>query len=153
MLAYRTGNIFESEAQAIVNPTNCLGPMGAGLAKQFSRRYPANTAQYRRECAQGLIKPGRLNWFKTGRETPEWIVNFPTKNDYRRPSRLEYIQEGLDTLAEELTKRAITSIAIPPLGCGLGGLRWNAVRAEMETRLSGLEQCTIILLEPPVQRR
>lgn len=117
-------SIFYSNAQALVNPVNCVGIMGKGLALEFKRRYPNNFASYQRACAVGL-EIGNLH---TCEEDGKLIINFPTKKHWKAPSKYEYILEGLLTLAELIKQKQIKSIAIPRLGCGLGGLDWNIVR-------------------------
>ena len=135
MIKYVHGNIFESDAQTIVNPINCIGAMGAGLARQFRDRYPDMYAKYRRFCLDDLIKPGRLMLYKA---EDFWILNFPTKFNWREPSHMSYIEDGLKKFAETYEQKGITSVAFTRLGCGLGGLDWNQVRPLMEKYLNNL---------------
>ena len=119
------GDIFEAHCEAITNPVNCVGAMGKGLALEFKRRYPANANVYSRACASGALRPGQPFIFDLGVEaTPRYIVNFPTKRHWRDPSRFDDIEAGLATLVGQSEQLGIGSIAIPPLGCGLGGLNW-----------------------------
>lgn len=116
------GDIFLAPAEALVNPVNCVGVMGKGLALQFKQRFPANFHAYREACRKGLVRPGKVFIFDTGGTSPRFIINFPTKRHWRDRSRLEDIRAGLRDLAREVASRCISSVAIPPIGCGLGGL-------------------------------
>ena len=145
---YTTGDIFTSRCQAIVNPVNCVGVMGAGLALQFKRRFPDNFASYADACRAGSIAPGRMHVFDTGAEHPRYIVNFPTKRHWRDPSRLDDIARGLDALDRVISEHGIRSIAIPPLGSGLGGLAWDEVRPLIADRLAHREDLELIVYEP-----
>lgn len=135
MIIHKSGNIFESKAQAIVNPVNTVGVMGKGLALEFKRRFPLNFKAYAEVCKGGQIKVGRIfpvpYLFK---ENPDlrWIINFPTKENWRDPSRLEWIEDGLADLWRFAVTRQIESIAIPALGAGLGGLDWLLVRSRIQ---------------------
>lgn len=118
-------SIFKSDCEVLVNPVNCIGVMGAGLAKQYAERYPEMMDWYREVCAHGHMKIGQLsiwNWV-----TPPAIMLFPTKDRWTRPSKLEYIEEGLKTFVAGAEHSEYTSYAFPKLGCGLGGLRWDDV--------------------------
>lgn len=129
MIRFELGNIFHSEADALVNTVNCVGVMGRGLALQFKKTFPENYDEYKQACDRGEVVPGRM--FITEPKpsgTPNFIVNFPTKRHWKDKSRLVDIESGLVDLSEEIDMRRIKSIAIPPLGCGLGGLHWPAVR-------------------------
>ena len=117
------GNILESEAEALVNTVNCEGVMGRGIALQFKQMFPDNFKKYVAACRRGDVEPGRMLVFETGRTSgPTYIVNFPTKRHWRGKSRMEDIDAGLKALVAEVQDRGICSIAIPPLGCGLGGV-------------------------------
>ncbi len=153
MVRFITGDIFAQDAQAIVNPVNCVGVMGKGLALQFKQKFPLNFEIYRTACMKGELRPGRILTCGTGRETPSVIINLPTKRHWRDGSRMEDIEAGLDALAREIRERGLSSVAIPALGAGLGGLEWNGVRKAIEDRLSGLKDTEITVLEPPEQRR
>ena len=131
-VTYTDGSIFETEAEAIVNPVNCVGVSGAGLAKEFARHYPENDDLYRQACREGRVMPGRGVITETGLDSPAYIVNFPTKRHWRDKSRMEDIELGLRNLHRELLRRQISSIALPALGAGLGGLSWRDVRELIE---------------------
>lgn len=122
----KRGDIFQSKAQVLVNPVNCVGAMGAGLARQFKERYPAMNQQYRRDCAVGKVKTGEVILYPVS--DGRVVANFPTKIHWRNPSKLEYIQEGLTALNETLAEHGFESVAIPAIGTGYGGLHWNQVK-------------------------
>jgi len=139
MIKYIQGDIFGSFCEALVNPVNCLGVMGAGLAKQFKQRYPKMFEEYKGVCYRKELTPGHLHvwWGDLDQEQPQQvIINLATKNDWRFPSQLGWVQEGLWTLRETLEASHIRSVAIPPLGCGLGGLRWEDVRSAIENEFA-----------------
>jgi O-acetyl-ADP-ribose deacetylase (regulator of RNase III) len=148
MIRFIEGNLLEAETEAIVNTVNTVGVMGKGLALAFKAAYPENFQAYRAACQAGSVQVGRM--FVTGPylTNPYWIVNFPTKQHWRDPSRLEWIHTGLVDLRRTISARAIRSIAIPPLGCGLGGLDWARVRPEIEAVLSDLDGVEVIIYEP-----
>lgn len=149
MIEYRTGNILDADAEALVNSVNCVGIMGRGIALQFKEAYPANFEAYRDACAHGDVQPGRMFVFKTNALTnPKYIINFPTKRHWRGKSRIEDIQSGLEALAGEIRALNIRSIAIPPLGSGLGGLDWKQVRPRIEAALRSFDVVRVILFEP-----
>lgn len=124
MIAYTDGDIFDSPAQTLVNPVNTVGVMGAGLAAQFKRRYPAMYKHYVVNCQAGQLQIGEL-WLWRAPVTPSrWVLNFPTKVDWRAPSKLEWIEAGLRCFVDTYSDMGITSVAFPFLGCGHGGLDW-----------------------------
>ena len=155
MIRFTQGDLFASGCEALVNPVNCVGVMGQGLALQFRHRFPANYEAYRNACAQREVWPGRCFVFDAGAGPARFVVNFPTKRHWRDRSRIEDIAGGLDDLAAILRDRAIGSVAIPPLGCGLGGLAWPAVRSLLVDRLASCEGVSIVVFEPggPEPRR
>ena len=123
MLTFKTGDILAEAADALVNTVNCVGVMGRGIALQFKRAFPDNFKAYAARCKRDQIQPGRVFVFETGTIVPpRYIINFPTKRHWRGKSRLDDIEIGLESLAREIRARGIRSIAIPPLGSGLGGL-------------------------------
>ncbi len=142
------GDLFASGCEALVNPVNCVGVMGKGLALQFRRRFPANYEAYRDACARRAIRPGHCFVFDAGAGRPRFVVNFPTKRHWRDPSRMEDIALGLDDLAGILRRHAVGSVAIPPLGCGLGGLAWPPVRSLLLDRLAPCEHVSVVIHEP-----
>ena len=119
------GDIFNSEAQLLVNPVNCVGAMGKGLALQFKNRYPDMDRQYREDCKNGLVKTGNVIIYAV--PDGKLVANLPTKDHWRRPSRMEYVVDGLENLLEQMRLRELQSVAIPALGAGLGGLEWDDV--------------------------
>lgn len=129
MISYHSGNILDDEADILVNAVNCVGVMGKGLALQVKQRHPQVFAAYRQACRRGEVAPGRLHVAPfTGTHDQmrtRFIVNFPTKRDWREPSRVEDIRLGLQALPGAIESVGSWSIAIPPLGCGLGGLDWH----------------------------
>jgi O-acetyl-ADP-ribose deacetylase (regulator of RNase III) len=139
-----------SEAEAFVNTVNCVGVMGRGVALQFRNAFPANYKAYLAACKREEVKPGRMLVFETGQlMPPRYIINFPTKRHWRGKSRIEDIEAGLQALVAEIRIRNIRSIALPPLGSGLGGLDWAAeVRPRIEAALQALEDVQVIVYEP-----
>jgi O-acetyl-ADP-ribose deacetylase (regulator of RNase III) len=149
MIEFTTGDILESHAEALVNTVNCVGVMGRGIALQFKEQFPANFDAYAKACEREEVQPGRMFVFVTGRMTgPKFIVNFPTKRHWRGNSRIEDVELGLIALRNEIQKRRIRSIAIPPLGAGLGGLDWKQVRPRIEQTLGTLGDVDIVVYEP-----
>ncbi len=149
MIEYKKGNILEADVEALVNSVNCVGVMGRGIALQFKNAWPENFKSYAAACRRGEVKPGKMFVFETGYLTnPRYIINFPTKRHWRGKSRIQDIEAGLRALAEEIKHRGIRSIALPPLGCGLGGLNWNEVHGLIEQILGGLTDVKIIVFEP-----
>lgn len=149
MIIRTTGNLLEADVQALVNPINCVGVMGKGLALQFRRAFPTNYEAYRLACSTGQVVLGQMFVFATGRLTnPLYVINFPTKQHWREPSYSKDIFAGLVVLRAEVEQRGITSIAIPPLGCGNGGLRWPDIRPLIEQALAGLPEVHVLLYEP-----
>ncbi len=139
MIIYLKGNLLEAKTEALVNTVNTVGVMGKGIALQFKEAFPNNYKQYRKACKDGALTIGNLLVVQEATLNGEkTIVNFPTKQDWKRPSTYEYIESGLKALASELNKGLIKSIAIPPLGCGNGGLEWTKVRNLMENYLQDL---------------
>lgn len=149
MIEYKTGNIFTEDVDALVNSVNCVGFMGRGIALQFKHAFPENFEAYAEACRRKEVQPGRMFVYETGHMTrPRYIVNFPTKRHWRGKSRMEDIESGLDALAREVERRNIRSIAVPPLGSGLGGLAWADVRSRIESALGGLDGVRVVAFEP-----
>ncbi len=148
MIEYVTGNILEAEVEALVNSVNCVGVMGRGVALQFKKDWPENFKAYAAACRRQEVQPGRMFVFETGKLFPRYIINFPTKRHWRGKARIEDIEAGLSALVEEIQRRGIRSVALPPLGCGLGGLEWSEVRACIEETLAGLADVRILVFEP-----
>nr|WP_206524436.1 macro domain-containing protein [Lujinxingia sediminis] len=148
-MEFTRGNILKADTEAVVNTVNCVGVMGRGIAAQFKRMYPENFKVYAAACKRNEVVPGHMFVFETGLLTPpRFIINFPTKRHWRSKSRIEDIEEGLVALAAEVQKRGITSIAIPPLGCGLGGLDWQDVRPLIERAFADLSDVRVVVFEP-----
>lgn len=149
MIEYRTGDLLQADVEALVNTVNCVGIMGRGIALQFRNAYEDNYKAYVVACKRGEVQPGRMLVFETNALIgPKYIINFPTKKDWRGKSRLEYIDTGLVALVEEIRQRDIRSIAIPPLGSGLGGLDWQVVRPRIAAALASLEDVRVEIYEP-----
>ena len=149
MITYKTGDILTETAEALVNTVNCVGVMGRGVALQFKRAFPDNFQAYAARCERNQIRPGQVFVFETGTIVlPRYIMNFPTKRHWRGKSRIEDIEAGLESLVQEIRSRRIQSVAIPPLGSGLGGLDWRSVRTRMEAVLGALEDVEIVIYEP-----
>ena len=145
MIKTAAGDIFKSEAECIVNPVNCIGVMGKGLALKFKRKYNKMFIDYVMRCREGQVKTGQPYLYKAeGR----LILNFPTKQHWRDPSKLEYIEAGLKYFARNYRTWEITSIAFPKLGCGCGGLDWEKdVKPLMYKYLGDFEDITVYLYE------
>jgi O-acetyl-ADP-ribose deacetylase (regulator of RNase III) len=149
MIDFTTGDILRADAEALVNTVNCVGIMGRGIALQFKNEFPQNFKAYEAACAHEEVQPGRMFVFETGMLTnPKFIINFPTKRHWRGKSRMEDIDAGLVALVEEIRQRGIRSIAIPPLGSGLGGLDWAEVRPRIEAALRGIDDLSVTIFEP-----
>lgn len=144
MLTYVVGDLFRSPAQVLVNTVNTVGVMGKGIAKTFKQVYPEMFEQYREHCETKQLTVGKLWLYKTPNK---WILNFPTKTTWRKPSELSYIKSGLETFVRSYAERGITSIAFPALGCGNGELNWeHQVRPVMEKYLKPLRIDVFIYL-------
>jgi O-acetyl-ADP-ribose deacetylase (regulator of RNase III) len=149
MIELTCGDILKSEADALVNTVNCVGVMGRGIALQFKNAFPENFKAYKAACKREAVQPGRMFVFETEQLTPpRWIINFPTKRHWRGKSRIEDIEAGLADLVKVIRDKNIRSIAIPPLGSGLGGLDWNEVRPRIERALGALDNMQALVYEP-----
>lgn len=149
MITYKTGDILTEDAEALVNTVNCVGIMGRGIALQFKKAFRENFKSYSAACKRKEVQMGRMFVFETGLLTnPRYIINFPTKHHWQGQSRMEDIDAGLVALAEEIRSRSIRSIAIPPLGSGLGGLNWSDVRPRIEAALRKFSDLKIVIFEP-----
>lgn len=138
MITLVRGNVFDSMMQTITNPVNCVGVMGAGLALQFRHRFPAMFADYSERCRRGLVKLGEPYIYRRGSALP-WILLFPTKRHWRDLSRKEDIIAGLKYLRQNYKSWGVTSLAVPPLGCGLGGLPWREIGPVLVWHLKQLD--------------
>lgn len=149
MITYKHDDIFNANAEALVNTVNCVGVMGRGIALQFKKRFPENFAEYEKACKQNEVVPGKMFVHSTGSMiNPRFVINFPTKRHWRGSSRLEDIEAGLIALKNVIIQNNIKSIAIPPLGCGLGGLDWSIVKNKIELALNDLTDVEIMVFEP-----
>lgn len=148
MIRFKRGDILEEKVDALVNTVNCVGVMGRGVALQFKNEWPLNFRAYAAACTRGDVQPGRMFVFETSRSQPRFIVNFPTKRHWRGKSRIEDIESGLRALVAEVRQRGIISIALPPLGAGLGGLDWKEVRPRIEQAFAALPDVDVIVFEP-----
>lgn len=135
----RSGDLLQADAEVLVNPVNCVGIMGRGLALQFKRVWPGNFTAYEAACQRGELRPGRMLVVETGQlANQKYIINFPTKQHWRDKSRMEDIDAGLTALVDEIRTRCVQSVAVPALGSGLGGLDWRDVRPRIEAALRAL---------------
>ncbi len=149
MIEYKTGDLLAEDAEAIVNTVNCVGVMGRGIALQFKKAWPENFKAYAAACKQQEVKPGKMFVYDLGGLTnPRYIINFPTKRHWRGKSRMEDIDAGLDDLLQIIQENNICSIALPPLGSGLGGLEWSDVRARIERAFVDMPDIRAIVFEP-----
>ena len=140
MIELVQGDLLQAPAEALVNAVNTVGVMGKGIALQFKQTYPEMFSAYEAECLTGKLNVGQMHVFDRGdsMKRVRWIINFPTKRHWREPSWIADIESGLVDLVATMQRLKIESIAIPPLGCGLGGLEWREVRPRIETAFAGL---------------
>lgn len=149
MIIYKKGDLLSENTEAIVNTVNCVGIMGRGIALQFKKRFPDNFKAYEAACKREEVTPGKMFIYETGTLTnPKFLINFPTKRHWRGASRMEDIDSGLQDLVRVIKEYEIKSIALPPLGCGLGGLNWNEVRVHIENALNELTDVNVTVFEP-----
>lgn len=157
MIETTQGNLLEADAEALVNTVNCVGVMGKGIALQFKQAFPENFSLYARVCKEGRMLPGNVLVFETGgMVNPKYIINFPTKRHWKGKSKIEDIDAGLMDLVAQIKHYRIQSIAIPPLGAGLGGLNWADVKPRIEKAFAELQDVRVLMFEPkgapPVER-
>jgi len=149
MVELTKGNILDADADALVNTVNTVGVMGKGIALQFKQAFPRNYELYRRACERGEVLPGKMFVTPTNRlSNPRFIINFPTKRHWKGKSRMEDITAGLADLVDVVRRESIRSIAIPPLGCGNGGLDWHEVRPEILSAASVLPDVKVLVFTP-----
>ncbi len=149
MIRFTAGNLLDAPAEALVNTVNTVGVMGKGIALMFKEAFPSNLMAYEAACKAGEVKVGHM--FVTERSDfigPKWIINFPTKQHWRQPSKLSWIEDGLEDLKRVVRALRIKSIALPPLGAGNGGLDWSVVRERIEEALADLGDVDVIVYEP-----
>ncbi len=148
-MKYITGNLLAAPTQALVNTVNTVGVMGKGIALQFKERFKENFKTYERACKAGEVKIGKMLVVRENTiEGEKIIINFPTKTEWFKKSQYSYIEEGLKDLVRVIKEYKISSIAIPPLGCGNGGLKWEKVKEMMDVHLSVLNDVDIMVYEP-----
>ena len=149
MVEFVDGDLLGAEVEALVNPVNTAGVMGKGLALQFKKVYPANFAAYAAAAKRGELVVGRVFVFETsGLRNPRFIINFPTKRHWREPSRLEDIDAGLVDLVRVIRENRIGSVALPALGCGLGGLKWADVKPMIERAMQSVPTIKAVVFSP-----
>jgi O-acetyl-ADP-ribose deacetylase (regulator of RNase III) len=149
MIRFTQGNLLEARVDALVNTVNTVGVMGKGIALMFKERFAPNFAAYEAASKAGEVQVGRM-FVQPSMELdgPQWIINFPTKKHWRQPSKLEWIESGLFDLKRVIREKGIRSVALPPLGCGNGGLEWAEVRPKIEAALGNLPDVEVIVFEP-----
>ena len=153
MIEYKTGDLLAERAEALVNAVNCVGVMGRGIALQFKRAFPENFKAYELRCRGKEMRPGQMFVFELKQTAgPRYIINFPTKRHWRGKSRMTDIETGLRALTEEIRSRGIRSVALPPLGSGLGGLDWLEVRERIGAALGNLHEVKVTVFEPDDER-
>jgi O-acetyl-ADP-ribose deacetylase (regulator of RNase III) len=149
MIKYKRGDLLTCEAEAVVNTVNCVGVMGRGIALQFKKQYPENFEYYEAVCKRNELSLGKMLLYEINSlVNPRFIINFPTKHHWRGFSRIEDIEMGLIDLLRVIQTHSIRSIAIPPLGCGLGGLDWIDVKPKMESAFAHLPDVDFLIFEP-----
>ncbi|WP_299051729.1 macro domain-containing protein [uncultured Polaribacter sp.] len=148
MITYTTGDLFEAQTEAIVNTVNIVGVMGKGIALQFKQRFPENYLIYKKACDSKELQTGQLLITESSSLFFKYIINFPTKQHWRNPSKYEYVEQGLDVLIDEIKKRNIKSVALPPLGAGNGKLEWEKVKTILNDKLQALPDVNFIIFEP-----
>jgi len=149
MIEHASGNLLDADVEALINTVNCVGVMGKGIALQFKQAFPENFAAYDRACRHGEVQFGRMFIHETGRlANPRYIINFPTKGHWKERSRIENVQAGLRDLLEQVRRLNIKSIAVPPLGCGNGGLDWADVAPLIEAAFAALPEVRVLVFRP-----
>jgi len=154
MIEHIKGNIFDHPVEALVNSVNCSGIVNYGLAEQFRKVYPENYWVYIAYSRRKQVRPGSMLVFEPEDSDglPRFIINFPTKRDWRDYSRMEDIESGLEDLARVIRERNIRSISIPALGTGMGGLDWDEVRPRIEQTIGTIEGVRVLIFEPRIQK-
>jgi O-acetyl-ADP-ribose deacetylase (regulator of RNase III) len=149
MISFTKGNLLKADVEALVNTVNTVGIMGKGVALMFKETFPENFKAYEAACKRKEVRVGKMHVVERLRlGGPKWIINFPTKEHWRNPSKLEWIASGLDDLVNVIKEKRIRTIAIPPLGSGNGGLSWETVRPIIEEKLSGVPDLQVMVYEP-----
>lgn len=152
MIKFTQGNLLEARAEALVNTVNTVGVMGKGIALMFKERFAENMRLYAAACKAKQVQTGKMFVTEVHElDGPSWIVNFPTKQHWKAPSQMAWVEEGLQDLRRFLIEKQVKSIAIPPLGAGNGGLEWAEVREQIESALGDLPNVEIVVFEPTTQ--
>lgn len=153
MIEFVQGDLLEADVEALVNTVNCVGIMGRGVALQFRHAFPENFKAYEAACAKDEVRLGQMFIVDLGRlHNPRFVINFPTKKHWKSKSRLSDIETGLKSLIADVRRLGIKSIALPPLGCGLGGLVWDDVRPMIEAAFQELPDVRVLVFEPTDDR-
>ena len=148
-ITFTHGNLLDADVEALVNTVNTVGVMGKGIALMFKEAFPENFDAYDDACKDKTVRLGRMLVFeRDDLYGPKWIINFPTKGHWRYPSKMEWIEEGLEDLKRVIEREKIKSIAIPPLGSGNGGLVWAQVKSRIESALGQLRDVNVVVYEP-----
>lgn len=148
-ISFTRGNLLEAGTEALVNTVNTVGVMGKGIALMFKEHFPENFCIYETACKSKTIVVGKMLVTRQRRlDGPKWIINFPTKKHWRHPSKMEWVEEGLQDLRRVLVENSISSVALPPLGSGNGGLRWQEVKPRILSALDNLSDVRVIVYEP-----
>lgn len=149
-IIFKTGDLLaQGDIDAIVNTVNCVGVMGKGIALQFKQKWPANFKFYADACKRGAVKTGQMLVYDSGGLLqPNFIINFPTKQHWRGASQLAWIESGLVDLVAQVRHLGIRSIAVPPLGCGNGGLDWAVVKPLIAQAFAALPHVSVHVFEP-----
>lgn len=150
MIEIGQGNLLEAPVEALVNTVNTVGVMGKGIALQFKQAFPKMYLAYEKACKSGRVHLGRMHVYDLGGLAggPHWVINFPTKSHWQAASKISDVEAGLRDLADTIKKLRIKSIAVPPLGCGNGGLDWNVVRPRIEAALADIPDLRVLLYAP-----
>lgn len=149
MIVIKKGNLLTDEAEALINTVNCVGVMGKGIALQFKQAFPEMFTEYQKACRKEEVQPGKMHVVETkSLFNPKYIINFPTKRHWKNRSRMDDIESGLVDLIKVVNKLEIKSIAVPPLGCGNGGLKWSDVRPKIESAFEQIQDVEVHLYEP-----
>jgi len=152
MIKFQQGNLLEAPTEALVNTVNTVGVMGKGIALMFKEAFPANFRAYEQAVRQEKVRVGEMLVTEThALHGPKWLISFPTKQHWRNPSKIDWIVSGLEDLRRVLIENKIESVALPPLGCGNGGLDWNQVRPLIEQALGAVPELEVLVFEPTTQ--
>lgn len=144
-VCYAEGDILSSNADAIVNPCNTHGACGAGLSRQLAEKWPWWVSDYKSMCASGRVQTGKVQMSRSVIDGLPHIIHLPTKDDWRKPSKMTFIKDGLDSLVQLCEHEQLVSVAIPKLGCGLGGLQWPLVNMRIRASLSDIRTTKFVV--------